>query len=139
MSKTKVSQLQQASNVNSQSYMLISQYISDDVFESQKVQFEDLADEVFKRNRNISTKTSNYEIAESDYTILVNAENESVTITLPASSAAGKTYLIKCINDDNLAQIDPNTNSIDGSFDNFHLILHEVINIQSDGTNWWII
>ncbi len=87
----------------------------------------------------LSTKTSNYQIVSSDFTILVNAINNAITITLPEVSVSGKVYNIKCIDDTNLVDIDPNGNNIDGDSNNFQLIKHETVTIQSDGTNWWII
>ena len=89
----------------------------------------------------IVTKAIDYTATTSDFTILADGTTTTVTITLPAAADnSGRTFTIKCINDDNLVDIDPNgSEEIDGDNSNFVLILHETIRIQSDGSNWWIL
>ena len=89
----------------------------------------------------IITTAIDYTALTSDFTILADGTSTTVTITLPAAADnSGRTYTIKCINDDNTVDIDPNgTEEIDGDSSNFELILHETIRIQSDGSNWWIL
>ena len=64
-----------------------------------------------------------------------------MTITLPsASGISGRVYNIKAINIDNAVTVDQTgAETIDGSTDAITLDLMEVITVQSDGTNWWII
>ena len=74
-------------------------------------------------------------------TVLCDGTSNTVTITLPtASGISGKIYNIKAINIDNAVTVDQTgAETIDGSTDAITLDLMEVITVQSDGTNWWII
>jgi len=74
-------------------------------------------------------------------TVLCDGTSNTVTITLPtASGISGKIYNIKAINIDNAVTVDQTgAETIDDSTDAITLDLMEVITVQSDGTNWWII
>ena len=76
-----------------------------------------------------------------DHVILCDATSNTVTINLPtAVGIEGRVYNIKAINVDNAVTVDANgTEEIDGSATAITLALMEVITIQSDGSNWWII
>jgi len=76
-----------------------------------------------------------------DHVILCDATSNTVTINLPtAVGIEGRVYNIKAINVDNAVTVDANgTEEIDGSATAITLALMEVITIQSDNTNWWII
>ena len=76
-----------------------------------------------------------------DCVILCDATSNTVTINLPtAVGITGKVYNIKAINVDNAVTVDADgTEEIDGSATAITLALMEVITIQSDGSNWWII
>ena len=76
-----------------------------------------------------------------DHVILCDATSNTVTINLPtAVGIEGRIYNIKAINVDNAVTVDANgTEEIDGSATAITLALMEVITIQSDGSNWWII
>ncbi len=89
----------------------------------------------------ISEKTTNYTLTISDYTILLDGTSSTVTATLPAASGiTGRIYNIKCIDATNQCDVNPNASEeIDGDSANFILNKDEVITIQSDGSNWWII
>ena len=50
----------------------------------------------------LATKTADYTIVESDYTILVDATSNAVTITFPAAPNQGQTFNIKCINSNSI-------------------------------------
>lgn len=89
----------------------------------------------------IATKTSDYTLTKDDYTVLLNASSNTVTGNLPTAVGIEDTiYNIKCIDDTFTCDIDPSgTEEIDGDNANFELIKDEIITIQSDGSNWWII
>ena len=76
-----------------------------------------------------------------DHVILCDATSNTVTINLPtAVGIEGRVYNIKAINVDNAVTVDANgTEEIDGSATAITLALMEVITIQSDNANWWII
>lgn len=89
----------------------------------------------------IVAKTANYTLDATDYTVLLDGTSNTVTATLPtASGIDGRIYNIKCIDDTNQCDVDPNgAEEIDGDSTTFILSKDDVITIQSDGSNWWII
>lgn len=93
--------------------------------------------------KSISTKTNDYIIITTDYTILADCSSNSVTITLPSdpsSSIEGYIYNIKCINDTYTCTVSANGNNIDGDTNDITLIKNESITVQADiDGNWWII
>ena len=91
-------------------------------------------------NPAINTKTANYTVKDSDYTILCDAGTLAFTVTLPAASTApGKVYVISKIDStDNLLTFSPAlyfTKDVTVS----NLNYARSFRIQSDGTNWNII
>ena len=74
-------------------------------------------------------------------TILADGTSAPVTVNLPeASTVTGYIYNIKAINADNAVTISTfGVEEIDSSSTDITLYLMEVITIQSDGSNWWII
>jgi len=74
-------------------------------------------------------------------TILADGTSAPVTVNLPeASTVTGYIYNIKAINADNAVTVSTfGVEQIDGSVTDIVLALMEVITIQSDGSNWWII
>ena len=89
----------------------------------------------------IVTKTSNYTATANDETILVNAAG-LVTITLPtAVGIAGKIYTIKKIDSTAYAVTVATTSSqtIDGVTTYTLSNQYGGVNVQSDGSNWYII
>lgn len=93
------------------------------------------------KKRKIRIETNNYTITSVDDTILLNGISNTVTASLPkASDLPGFIFYIKSINDSNLTDVNPfGTEEIDGDSANFILTKDQVITIQSDGSNWWII
>lgn len=89
----------------------------------------------------IETKTNDYTLDSDDYTILLDGTSNTVTASLPtAAGIEGKIFNLKCTDDTFQCDVDPDgTEEIDGDSANFILSKDEVITIQSDGTNWWII
>jgi hypothetical protein len=82
-----------------------------------------------------------YTIGRIDDTILLDGSNNTVTAFLPtAIGIKGEIYNIKCIDDTFACDVETDgTEEIDDDSANFDLIKDEVINIQSDNVNWWII
>jgi len=90
----------------------------------------------------ILTQTSaTLTLSDEHYTVLCDGTSNTVTISLPAASGvSGRIYNIKAINIDNAVTIDPNgSEEIDGDATTMTLALMEVVTLQCDGSNWWII
>lgn len=90
----------------------------------------------------ITTKTANYSVTSSDYTIICNNTSGSITIGLPAvSGCAGRIYVIKKISASaNNVVIDASgTEKIDGIATKTLTNQYESVMIQSDGTNWFVL
>ena len=90
-----------------------------------------------------TTKTANYTMTESDYTVLCDTTSGGFTISLPAASGcSGRIYVIKKITGNsgtNNITIDPNgSETIDGAT-TYALQCRSNVIIQSDGSNWWIL
>ena len=91
----------------------------------------------------IKTVTADYTLTASDNTVLANTTSGAFTITLPAtSSIAGRTYTIKKIGTggiDKELTITPASGTIDGG--SSYIIYNDwsFVNLQTDGTNWFII
>lgn len=88
--------------------------------------------------------TGSYTVTANDNTILADATGGSLTITLPAPTAAiaGRIYTIKKIGTgdiNNTVRILPTTATIEGGAD--YMIYNDwtFVTIQTDGTNWYII
>lgn len=90
----------------------------------------------------IATKSSNYTVATSDYTVICDASASAFTLTLPsASSNAGRVFVI--------IKADHSSNAVDFGgtslkFTGGGSVLTEInfpktMTIQSDGTSWWVI
>ena len=88
----------------------------------------------------VSTKTSNYSIANSDYVILANAASGSITITLPsATTSNGQTFIIKRIDQAATAVTILSTSGTMDSQTSISLNSLVSLTFISDGSNWWII
>ena len=87
----------------------------------------------------IATKTSDYTILPSDYTIVADGASNTVAIQLPAAPKTGQIFNIKCKNSDNTVTVDRNSKLIDGDASDLTLIKSESVTLQYDGTEWWII
>lgn len=88
----------------------------------------------------ITTVSANTTLDQTHSTVIVDASAAARTITLPAASGVtGRIYKIKSKDSTNVVTVDGNASeTIDGSL-TITLAKHEVITIQSDGTEWWII
>jgi hypothetical protein len=91
----------------------------------------------------ISTKTGNYTLTTSDYTILCDATSNDITIRLPdASTNVGKIYHIKRMDASSTYDviIDAySTQTIDGELTLDISVQYEAITIQAISTGWVII
>ena len=88
----------------------------------------------------IRTITASTSLADTDYTVLVNAAGGAVTVTLPAPSASinGRTYVIKKIAGDLANDVIVSGAIEDGT--SFSLYNDwTVLKVQTDGNKWYVI
>lgn len=92
-------------------------------------------------SNNIITITSNTTIGINNYTILSNGASIDITVTLPnATTCSGRIYCIKKINSGNSVIIQPvSSQTIDGSVSTTITTQWQSIQIQSNGSNWFIL
>ena len=89
--------------------------------------------------KSISAKSADHTATTSDYTLLLNASSNNVTITLPAASGiTGRIYVFKRADGSgNSAEIASNgSETIDNSTDNVPLSAGQAITLQTDGAGW---
>jgi trimeric autotransporter adhesin len=90
----------------------------------------------------IATKNNAYTLTTTDYTILANANTTPFTLTLPSASTigTGRQYVIKKIDATANAVTISTTSSqlIDGASTYTINTAYSGVNLQSDGSNWWI-
>jgi len=87
------------------------------------------------------TKTANYTVTNSDYTIRVNGTSE-ITITLPsATTNTGKIFIVKKVDSTQFKVIVNTTSSqlIDGSLTTDLTLQYETLTYQSNGTGYDIL
>jgi len=89
----------------------------------------------------IVTVTSDYTATDLDNTILGDASSAQVTVTLPdATTTEGLMLYIKKTDASNNVVIDGNgSQTIDGSTTHTLSSQNDSVQIQSNGTNWFII
>ena len=88
----------------------------------------------------MTTQTADYTVQTGDGTIFADAGSSAITVTLP-SAVAGRTIKIK--------KIDTTTNdviivgvsgaTIDGAANRIADVPYQYIELQSDGTNWYVM
>lgn len=84
----------------------------------------------------IVTKTANYTLVSTDYTIRADATSGAITMTLPASPTAGRIYNIKKIDSSvNTVTIAGNGYNIDGAASTVIVTQYTNLTIQYDGTS----
>jgi len=93
-----------------------------------------------------STSDKKYEVKQADYTILCDASNNTVTISLPAAkNHTGRTLVIKKTNKDkyklnsNLVYVTCEEGTIDINNRIEIKMNYSSRTLQSDGENWWVI
>lgn len=90
----------------------------------------------------IDNGDSPYTVVAADYTILVDASGGAVTVTLPAaSSSLGRVLSIKAIDvSGGSVTIDGDgSETIDSATTQVISAQYDVITVQCDGTQWWLI
>ena len=88
--------------------------------------------------KTISTKTANYTIVGTDYTILADATSNTVDISLPASPTQGQIFNIKCIDATFACTVARNGNDIDGVAADLTLVLDESVTVQYSSSYGWV-
>ncbi|HPD66143.1 MAG TPA: hypothetical protein P5050_11305 [Bacteroidia bacterium] len=90
----------------------------------------------------VASKTSNYTITSSDYSIVADASSGSINITLPdASGISGRIYVIKRLNSgaNAVTVLTTNSQTIDGLSSYSLSAQFATVMVQSDGSNWIIL
>ena len=90
----------------------------------------------------ITTKNANYSATSSDETILSNASAGAITITLPtAVGATGKTYVVKKIDSsaNTVTMATTSSQTIDGTLTRVFSNQYTGAQVQTDGSNWYIL
>ena len=85
--------------------------------------------------------TGSITLNDTHYTVIANPPNALSSITLPINTdyrIKGRIYIIKNISIYTIS-ITGNGNTIDSSSSPYSLTANQRINIQNDGSNWWII
>jgi hypothetical protein len=89
----------------------------------------------------VVTQTATYTVTSADYTIICN-NSSAITINLPtASGIDGRIYVIKKVSGagGNVTIDGSGTQKIDGATAKVLSTQYEVVQIQSDGYNWFIL
>ena len=89
----------------------------------------------------ITSTSSPYTLNDTHHTIICDTTSGNITITLPVntSSIAGRIYILKKITGNNL-YINPVGSKIDNvNYSSSPYFNSPSINLQSDGTDWWIL
>ena len=87
----------------------------------------------------VTTVSASYTATSSDFTIFCNVTSATPTITLPAASAnRGRIYIIRRVgsaaNECYVTSVQGGTVTLDNN-----AFVPRSIQVQSDGTTWWII
>jgi hypothetical protein len=89
---------------------------------------------------NIVTKTTTYPMTTSDYTVLANTASGSFTVTLPGpGTCTGQIFNIKKISAANTLTIATSSGNIDGSTTLTVTSNNQNVQVQSNGTNYFIL
>ena len=91
-------------------------------------------------NLSTTTKTADYTVQLTDYTIRCNATSASITITLPsASTCTGQIFIVKKIDGSSNSVVLSSSDTIDGSTSAPIYIRYASITVQSNGVSYDII
>lgn len=93
-------------------------------------------------SRNTVEKNVDYTVLGTDGLVLVNADVDSLVLTLPSTASnSGKLYYIKKIDSsNNTVTIDgAGTELIDDAETAVLTVQYESVTLVSDGTAWWIV
>lgn len=86
----------------------------------------------------ISPQTTTYTTLNTDYTILVDATGGNFTVTL-SNAITGQIYNIKKTTAANTVTITPSSGTIDGASSTTLTTQYTNIQVQFDGSNWWLL
>ncbi len=90
--------------------------------------------------KNITTKSANYTTTSTDDTILCNASSGGFTIALAVTVGTGKVYTIeKTDSSANVVTVAPASGTIDGQSSVVLPLQYSAIDVQFDGTDYWLI
>jgi hypothetical protein len=90
----------------------------------------------------IASKTGNYTLTGSDYTITADTSAGSFTVTLPAAAAAsGQVYNIKKVDSSSntVTVAGDGAETVDGSNTQVIAVQYASLQVQSNGYEWWIL
>ena len=87
----------------------------------------------------ISGHNASYTLADTDYTVVLNASSLTATLPSAASHAKGREYIIKNIFSGSATVATTSSQTIDGSTTYSLAAQYKYVHVQSDGTNWVII
>jgi hypothetical protein len=88
----------------------------------------------------IQTQSGNYTLDDTDYTVLGNASGGNIIFTLPnATTRTGRIYKIKKIDTSANTVTVTGSQNIDGSANYVINSAYESIQVQSNGTEWFIL
>lgn len=102
----------------------------------------DAATSELSRSLTIVSTDSPYSPVNTDYTILANAASGAITVNLPAAANSnGRIFNIKKIDSSgNAVTVDASGSElIDGQLTNILVNQYDSIQIQCNGSNWYII
>lgn len=83
-----------------------------------------------------STKVNNYNVAATDYYLVMDGSSSTVTFTMPASPADAEVHKVCCQDDTNTCDINWNGKTFYGDASNFNLYQGESYEFFYDGTEW---
>jgi hypothetical protein len=91
--------------------------------------------------KNIVSKSANYSVLATDDTILANATGSAFMVTLTISGIpTGKVYTVKKTDSSaNGVTLSPVSGMINGKASFVVAEQNETIDVQFDGTNYWIV
>jgi len=87
--------------------------------------------------QSIATKTEDYTLVDSDSTILADATNNTVTISLPVSPTHGQVFNVKAINSTFAVTVDRNGKLIDGVASDLNLVATDSATLIYDTNYGW--
>lgn len=84
----------------------------------------------------VATKTNNYQVLATDYSLVGDGTSNTVTFTMPSSPAAGQIWNFACLNSTFQVDVDFNGKNFYDSSGNELLFKGENLKIQYDGTQY---
>ena len=88
--------------------------------------------------KTITNSDSPYTTTNRDSTILADTTLGSITVIVP-TMYNGRKYIVKKVHASNTVTIDPDSGNVDGASTKALSSIYDFVEIQSDGSNWFII